>query len=55
MYTKSSRHRFVELGDGEVYVWDMNTRSCVHKFTDDGCLTSTALSVSKDGQYVACG
>ena len=42
-------------GDGEVYIWDMNTRSCVHKFRDDGCLTGTSLAVSRDGQYVACG
>lgn len=42
-------------GDGEVYVWDMNTRRCVHKFRDEGCLKSTSLAVSKDGQYLACG
>lgn len=41
--------------DGEVYVWDMNTRSCVHKFRDEGCLTSTALAASRDGQYLSCG
>ncbi|XP_048589194.1 U3 small nucleolar RNA-associated protein 18 homolog isoform X2 [Nematostella vectensis] len=41
--------------DGEVYVWDMTTRSCVHKFVDDGCLTGTALAASKDGKYLACG
>lgn len=43
------------LGDGEVYVWDMNTRTCLHKFTDDGCLMGTSLAASKDGQYLACG
>ena len=42
-------------GDGEVYVWDMNTRSCVHKFRDEGCLKSTTLAASRDGQFLACG
>lgn len=46
---------FPSTGDGEVYVWDMNTRRCVHKFRDEGCLKSTTLSASKDGQYLACG
>lgn len=41
--------------DGEVYVWDMNTRSCVHKFRDEGCLNATTLAASRDGQYLACG
>ena len=46
---------FPSAGDGEVYVWDMNTRRCVHKFRDEGCLKSTTLSASRDGQYLACG
>ena len=46
---------FVSVGDGEMYVWDMNTRRCVHKFRDEGCLKSTTLSASRDGQYLACG
>lgn len=46
---------FTAGGDGEVYVWDMNTRRCVHKFRDEGCLKSTTLSASRDGQYLACG
>lgn len=46
---------FTAGGDGEVYVWDMNTRRCVHKFVDEGCLKSTTMSASRDGQYLACG
>ena len=45
----------VPTGDGEVYVWNMNTRSCVHKFRDEGCLNSITLAASADGQYLACG
>ncbi|KAI9553896.1 hypothetical protein GHT06_019166 [Daphnia sinensis] len=40
---------------GEVYVWDMNARACVHKFIDDGCITGTALAMSPTQQYLACG
>jgi len=40
---------------GEVYVWDMNTRRCVHKFVDDGCITGTALAMAPTQQYLACG
>lgn len=43
------------VGDGKVYVWDLSTRDCVHCFTDDGCVLGTALAVSPDGRYVACG
>jgi WD40 repeat protein len=42
-------------GDGEVYVWDVRSRQCVHKFTDEGASHSTALAVSPDGRRIACG
>ena len=48
--------RLFSVGDdGEVYVWDMNARQCVHRFTDEGCLHGTALAVSANSQYIACG
>ena len=43
------------VGDGEVYVWDLNTRDCIHRFVDDGCIDGTAITVSKNGQYLATG
>lgn len=46
---------FVSSEHGEVYVWDMNARACVHKFVDDGCIRGTALAVSPTQQYLACG
>lgn len=33
----------------------MNTRSCVHKFVDDGCVLGTSIAVSPTQQYLACG
>lgn len=38
---------------GEVYIWDLRTYTALHKFTDDGCLSGTALSLSS--QYLAAG
>jgi len=41
---------------GEVYVWDMQRRTCCHKFVDDGCGTlGTSLAVSTGNQYLAAG
>ena len=43
------------LGDGDVYVWDMQTKKCKHKFRDEGCVKGTCIDVSKNGRLVACG
>ena len=44
------------LVGGEVYLWDVrSSRSCVHRFTDEGCLRGTALAVSPDNRYLATG
>ncbi|KAI8798062.1 U3 small nucleolar RNA-associated protein 18 isoform X1 [Biomphalaria glabrata] len=42
-------------GAGEVYIWDMDVRECIHHFTDEGCLGGTCVSVSPDNNYVICG
>lgn len=54
-FNANGSRMFTAGGDGEVCIWDMNTRSCVHKFRDEGCLNSTSLAASRDGQYLACG
>lgn len=41
--------------DGQVYVWDMNTRACIHTFVDDGCFHGTKLTVSSDSSLLATG
>ncbi|XP_050238850.1 U3 small nucleolar RNA-associated protein 18 homolog [Mercurialis annua] len=42
-------------GDGQVYHWDLRTRTCIHKAVDEGCLTGTALSTSSNGSLFAAG
>ena len=44
---------FVDAGD--VYVWDLQTRDCVHRFQDGGCVHGLSVDVSPNAQYVACG
>ena len=42
--------------DGEVYVWDMNTRDCVNKFRDLGCGVIHSISASSgDSPAIAIG
>ncbi|KAG8187850.1 hypothetical protein JTE90_001224 [Oedothorax gibbosus] len=42
-------------GNGEVYVWDMNSRKCIHKFEDCGCIDGTAIALSPNEQFLATG
>lgn len=49
----SESTRFV--GDGEVYVWEMSTLACVHRFRDDGCLHGTVIGTDPSHQFLACG
>lgn len=43
-------------GDGgEVFIWDVKSRTCRHKFIDEGCTKGTSLSVSYGDHYVATG
>ncbi|KAM8947796.1 U3 small nucleolar RNA-associated protein 18 homolog [Pelodytes ibericus] len=41
--------------DGSVYVWDVKSRKCLNKFTDDGSVHGTSLALSRDGCYLSCG
>ncbi|XP_036195279.1 U3 small nucleolar RNA-associated protein 18 homolog isoform X3 [Myotis myotis] len=41
--------------DGEVYVWDVNSRKCLNRFVDEGSLYGLSIAASRNGQYVACG
>ncbi|XVF60810.1 hypothetical protein PTKIN_Ptkin08bG0077900 [Pterospermum kingtungense] len=42
-------------GDGEVYHWDLRTRTCFHKAVDEGCINGTALCTSPNGRMFAAG
>lgn len=42
-------------GDGQVYHWDLRTRTCIHKAVDEGCINGTALCTSPNGTFFAAG
>ncbi|KAJ1261012.1 hypothetical protein BS78_10G275600 [Paspalum vaginatum] len=42
-------------GDGHIYHWDLGTRKCIHKATDDGSLASVSLCTSQDSSLFATG
>ncbi|GFS96491.1 u3 small nucleolar RNA-associated protein 18 homolog [Nephila pilipes] len=48
--------KLYSFGDtGEVYVWDMSSRKCIHKFVDEGCITGTSIALSPNDQFLATG
>ncbi|CAN1166441.1 U3 small nucleolar RNA-associated protein 18 homolog [Linum perenne] len=42
-------------GDGQIYHWDLRTRTCIHKSVDEGCINGTSLSTSPLGNFFAAG
>ena len=39
----------------EMYVWDLNSRTCMHRAMDDGCIANSSVAVSPSGQFLATG
>ncbi|KAG8507862.1 U3 small nucleolar RNA-associated protein 18, partial [Galemys pyrenaicus] len=54
-FSSDSKKIYASSGDGEVYVWDVNSRKCLNKFVDEGSLYGLSIATSRNGQYVACG
>ncbi|CAM4661360.1 unnamed protein product [Caretta caretta] len=54
-FSPDSSKIYTNSNEGEVFIWDVKSRRCLNRFTDEGCLHGTCLAVSKNGQYVACG
>ncbi|XVE86284.1 hypothetical protein DITRI_Ditri18aG0023300 [Diplodiscus trichospermus] len=42
-------------GNGQVYHWDLRTRTCFHKAVDEGCINGTTLCTSPNGRMFAAG
>jgi len=52
---KGSITLFIADG-GEIYLWDLRqSRSCLRRFIDEGCVKGTSLAVSPDGARLAAG
>ncbi|XP_054833150.1 U3 small nucleolar RNA-associated protein 18 homolog [Eublepharis macularius] len=54
-FSPDSSKIYTHSDEGEVFIWDVKSRRCLSRFTDEGCLRGTCIAVSKNGQYVACG
>ncbi|XP_007525607.1 U3 small nucleolar RNA-associated protein 18 homolog [Erinaceus europaeus] len=54
-FSSDSKKIYASSADGEVYVWDVNSRKCLNRFIDEGSLYGLSIAASRNGQYVACG
>eukprot|EP00076_Gallus_gallus_P007424 XP_003642362.2 U3 small nucleolar RNA-associated protein 18 homolog [Gallus gallus] len=54
-FTSDSSKMYSYSKEGEVFIWDVRSRKCLHKFEDEGSLEGKCIAVSKNNQYVACG
>jgi U3 small nucleolar RNA-associated protein 18 len=52
----SQNNQLWSLGfDGTVYIWDLDTKLCLHHFVDQGNIRGSSISISPNGQWVALG
>ncbi|KAM9596525.1 U3 small nucleolar RNA-associated protein 18 homolog [Trichechus inunguis] len=54
-FSSDSKKIYASSGDGEIYVWDVNSKKCLNRFVDEGSLYGLSIATSRNGQYVACG
>jgi len=54
-FSPDSSRLYTTGRDGEVYIWDVKSRRCLHRFIDDGSTLSTSIGISSNGKYVAVG
>lgn len=54
-FSRDGTRMYSHGDDGDVYVWDMTTRDCIHHFIDDGCTNGLSVAVSPDNNVLACG
>ncbi|NWX26339.1 UTP18 protein, partial [Notiomystis cincta] len=54
-FTPDSSKIYSYSKEGEVFIWDVRSRKCLHKFEDEGSLEGKCIALSKNNQYVACG
>jgi U3 small nucleolar RNA-associated protein 18 len=51
----TKKHMWSLALDGGVYQWDLESKTCLHKFTDQGCIKASVLAVSDDEKWIAVG
>ncbi|XP_059178027.1 U3 small nucleolar RNA-associated protein 18 homolog [Physella acuta] len=54
-FSSNGKYMYSFGSEGRVYVWDMDTRDCVHHFSDEGCINGVTVAASPDNNYLVCG
>ncbi|KNA11109.1 hypothetical protein SOVF_138210 [Spinacia oleracea] len=54
-FTDDGQQLLSSGGDGHVYLWDLRTRTCLHKGVDEGSINGTALCTAPVGNLFAAG
>lgn len=54
-FTPDNKNLITHGDSNEMYVWDLNSRACIHRAVDDGCLSCESISISPSGQFLATG
>ncbi|XP_076293401.1 U3 small nucleolar RNA-associated protein 18 homolog wicked [Lasioglossum baleicum] len=54
-FTPDSKTLVTHGDSSEMYIWDVNSRSCVHRAIDDGCLSCESIAMAPSGQFLATG
>ncbi|KAH0947263.1 hypothetical protein HN011_011024 [Eciton burchellii] len=54
-FTPDSRMLITHGDGGEMYIWDLNSRTCINRAIDDGCVSCASLAASPNGQFIATG
>ncbi|KAK1129746.1 hypothetical protein K0M31_019460 [Melipona bicolor] len=54
-FTPDSNTLITHGDKSEMYIWDLNSRACIHRAIDDGCLSCASIAMSPNGQFLATG
>lgn len=52
-FSRDSKLLFAHSVDSDVCVYDIGEQRLMHRFTDDGCINGTSITISSDGKLVA--
>ncbi len=54
-FSKDSNYIYSHSEDNEVTIFDVRTQRVAHRFSDEGCVNGTVLSLSANGKFLATG
>jgi len=54
-FSMDSKYLYTAGSTGELYLWDIGLRRCIHRCKDEGALKIKAIACSMDAKYLATG